>query len=69
MPGDVVLTTIDGGDITTGPITITADGDSYASAYLDIDASGSLTVDGNILLSANASHAGRPDAVLCVRGH
>ena len=57
-PGDVSLTTINSGNITTGPITITASGNSNASAYLSINADGNLTVNGNILVSAYAQSAG-----------
>ncbi|MFZ3072329.1 MAG: filamentous hemagglutinin N-terminal domain-containing protein, partial [Thermodesulfobacteriota bacterium] len=58
-PGDVALTTVNNGDITTGPITITASTNSnwMASADLNINAGGGLIVNGDINVTAFASPA------------
>lgn len=55
-PGDILLTTSNGGDIQTGNISIIAEGTDSASAYLNANASGNLET-GSILVKATDDYS------------
>ncbi|MEW5942907.1 MAG: hypothetical protein AB1710_03525 [Pseudomonadota bacterium] len=55
-PGDIWLTTTNGGNIQTGNISIIAEGTDSASAYLNANASGNLET-GSILVSATDNYS------------
>jgi filamentous hemagglutinin family protein len=68
-PGDILLTTTNGGDIQTSNISIIAEGTDSASAYLNANASGNLETGTILVKATDYTSSARAEADLNAGGN